>query len=203
MAVRRNWALKRLAPLDDTIIGTGDDDTLAGTSGRDIIEGRGGADVLSGLEEKDRIDGGVGQDILFGHEGPDRLNGGSGHDTLVGGKGADDLIGGLGDDVFRFERRGESTPDKTDLIFRYEGEDRIDVSDIDADKLTPGAQQFGYVPGLTGEAGQLAWRSNGAGGTIIEGDVDGDAIPDFRIEHPPRQPRFAAWHQRGRHADRV
>nr|WP_269769548.1 M10 family metallopeptidase C-terminal domain-containing protein [Roseomonas rubea] len=129
-----------------------------------VIEGNGNANILSGL---------IGDDDLAGN---------GGNDTLIGGAGADTLFGGAGNDHFRFVLATESTlaaPDRiTDFTF---GQDRIDLSLIDADSAIPGNQAFTYVgaAALTG-AGQL--RAASLGGTIyaVEGDVDGGGA-DFRI----------------------
>lgn len=165
MAVRRGWALGRIGPRPfDEITGTLGDDTLTGTGGRDTVAGLGGDDLLQGLDGKDRLDGG------------------NGNDTLTGGEGRDRLVGGPGGDVFRFEDIADSRPGKADVVAVYKGLDRLDLDAIDADKLTKGDQDFRYVAALSGEAGELAWSSDGDQGTIIEGDVDGDAIADFRIE---------------------
>lgn len=74
-----------------TIVGTGDDDRLRGTSGVDVIVGRGGNDELMGRG---------GNDVICGNGGFDRLVGGGGNDKLDAGRGwGDSLDGGPGDDL--------------------------------------------------------------------------------------------------------
>lgn len=65
--------------------GSGADETLRGTDGRDLLVGKGG---------NDRIEGGDGFDALFGGAGDDHVRGGSGLDVAAGGAGADRLDGG-------------------------------------------------------------------------------------------------------------
>lgn len=79
-------------------LGSGPDDTLAGTSGADTLNGGGGNDTLSGGNGNDQLRGGTGDDLLNGGNGNDVLNGNSGNDTLSGGNGDDSLNGGLGND---------------------------------------------------------------------------------------------------------
>src|SRR3954447_6284262 len=75
-----------LAP---TILGTGNNDTISGTIGRDIILALGGADTING-------DGG--NDVICGNDGPDTISGGGGKDVIDGGASNDSIYGGAGDD---------------------------------------------------------------------------------------------------------
>jgi Ca2+-binding RTX toxin-like protein len=90
-----------------TIVGTDRDDTLDGTSGRDVIvggrgadtiDGRGGDDIICGGVGSDLIEAGDGDDQVWGEWGYDRIKGGSGDDMLDGGPRSDELTGGPGDD---------------------------------------------------------------------------------------------------------
>jgi Ca2+-binding RTX toxin-like protein len=74
-----------------TIFGDDTDNSLTGTTGRDLIYGRGGEDTL---------DGGEGNDVLYGGDGNDTLYGGEGDDQLTGGEGADYMEGGNGNDTY-------------------------------------------------------------------------------------------------------
>jgi Ca2+-binding RTX toxin-like protein len=89
-------------------IGTGGDDVILGTPGRDEISGRGGNDTICGLEGDDLILGGPGDDTLYGDDGNDRIRGAAGDDRLFGGDGSDRLLpergidyldGGPGSDI--------------------------------------------------------------------------------------------------------
>ena len=65
--------------------------------------------------------------------------------------------------------------------------DKIDLSAIDADAGTAGDQAFTFIGSgvFTGVAGQLHFDLN-----FVEGDVNGDAVADFRIG--VAQPTLAA-----------
>ena len=64
-----------------------------------IIDGSGNPDSLFGTTANDIISGFGGNDSLFGGAGNDILNGGNANDLLRGGKGADTLDGGGGGDT--------------------------------------------------------------------------------------------------------
>jgi Ca2+-binding RTX toxin-like protein len=81
-----------------TRVGTGGNDHLTGTAGRDVIATLGGNDKVVGLAGddlicggpgKDKLNGGAGKDILLGEGGKDKLNGGKTDDVCKGGKGED------------------------------------------------------------------------------------------------------------------
>lgn len=161
-----------------TINGTGKADLInpiasnnglaASTAYDDIIFGAGGNDV---------IDGGAGNDVIDGGAGNDRLRGGLGADTLTGGKGADRFI---------FDQNtvldGPTVIDRiTD--FQLSQGDRIDLSEIDANTKLRGDQKFVFIgeQDFTKKAGQLRYEHDGAGHTIVSGDVNGDGVADFHI----------------------
>ncbi|MSO89856.1 MAG: tandem-95 repeat protein [Rhodospirillaceae bacterium] len=79
--------------------GTGRDDVIVGTAGRDTINGKRGNDVIDGAAGNDKLNGGKGNDIVLGGAGNDRIQGGKGNDWLDGGSGNDSLDGGKGDDL--------------------------------------------------------------------------------------------------------
>lgn len=101
------------------ITGTGGNNRLIGTSGRDVIRCGGGNDVViagggddfidcgagndrvNGGSGDDEIRGGLGNDNLTGGTGDDEIRGDAGNDKLAGGLGTDDLNGGLGIDQLR------------------------------------------------------------------------------------------------------
>ncbi|WP_421847486.1 M10 family metallopeptidase [Novosphingobium sp.] len=162
--------------------------------------GAAGNDTLTGIEN---LIGGTGADLLVGDAGANVLDGGNGADQLLGGGGADILIGGGGrdmleggdgGDVFRFaaitDLAGTSAT-TADVILDFSSAqgDRIDLSGIDANKLTAavndpfiwiGKSAFTKVPG------QLRYEvTNGVG--LVSGDIDGNGTADFaiRIEKAP------------------
>jgi Ca2+-binding RTX toxin-like protein len=87
--------------LTATLVGTGANDIIAGTIGRDVIVALGGADTVSGGGGGDVICGGDGPDILKGQGGSDWIDGGASSDDIYGGPGNDTLDGGLHNDSVR------------------------------------------------------------------------------------------------------
>lgn len=84
---------------NDTLYGTGLDDTLIGAAGDDMLYGYYGNDLLLGGQDHDQLYGGNGDDSLYGEEGHDQLYGEAGDDSLYGGEGHDQLYGEAGNDV--------------------------------------------------------------------------------------------------------
>lgn len=140
------------------------------------------------------LEGGTGNDKLWGDQGDDTLIGGEGADWLRGFYGEDTLTGGEGADTFDFFSVTAST-DRTssdplvtygiDTITDFEqGQDKIDLSGIDADQTnaqyTNDAFTFIWDAEFTGVAGELRYTFDGSK-TIIQGDVDGDAKADLVI----------------------
>lgn len=165
---------------DDEVRGAAGDDRLSGEAGDDLLHGGAGDDRLFGGSGDDRLYGVAGADMMSGGGGDDRLFGGNGDDTLIGGSGADRLTGGAGADTFRFVSVSDSTPAQPDVILDFErGVDRIDLRGVDADSGTSEIDAFVFIGGaqFSGRAGQLR-RADG----VMEADVDGDRVADFRIE---------------------
>ena len=123
-------------------------------------------------------------DILTGSAKNDLIIGGAGDDTLMGGKGADTLTGGAGADHFVYTATTESTVSANgqDLITDFtSGQDKIDLSQIDANTTLAGDQAFSWAGGaFSHHAGQLIEITK-PGGFLIEGDVNGDGKADFAI----------------------
>ena len=70
-----------------------------------------------------------------------------------------------------------------DTIADFASGDRIDLSAIDARTGTAANDAFGFIgeAAFTGVAGQLRVGSDGAGGWLIEGDINGDGLRDLVI----------------------
>lgn len=127
--------------------------------------------------------GGSGNDLLAGSIDADNLSGGAGKDTLIGGLGQDTMTGGSGADIFRFTSIAEmgSSSAACDTITDFKrGEDKIDLSRIDADGSTGTDDAFGslilVVSGSFTRAGQLRFAQG-----VLYGNTDADADAEFAI----------------------
>lgn len=138
----------------------------APTGGDDFIVGTSGADTLRGL---------AGNDTLVGLDGADTLDGGADNDLLRGGAGRDSLTGGSGFDVFEFESASDTPTGGGDLILDFDrSEDQIDLSAF-GELTFIGSRDF------SGTAGEVHYV-RGRDITMVEGDLNGDAVADFQIE---------------------
>jgi Ca2+-binding RTX toxin-like protein len=186
---------RKMLILDDrgaSFSGTsGDDFLVGGTQGANInnvINGGLGNDTIHGMNGNDQVFGGGGADFLFGGNGADALDGGLGNDVLTGGDGKDLRNGSGGLDRMDFNALSASgvTFAARDVINTFADGDKIDLSDIDANSLVGGNQAF-FVSAFTGVAGQLQWdltniSPTGVKGYLVQGDVNGDAAPDFSLQ---------------------
>ncbi|MGK9236569.1 M10 family metallopeptidase C-terminal domain-containing protein [Inquilinus limosus] len=159
------------------IINLGDRDDIYAWpgAGDDLIYGAGGDDTL--------VDVGGGNDALFGEEGNDALGGGSGNDLLRGGVGNDVLTGDAGADVFGYQLVDDSLAGSADHITDFsKGEDKIDLSGLDADDETDANEAFAFIgaEAFDGTAGQLRYECKD-GSTVVQGDTDGDKVVDLEI----------------------
>ncbi|HEX8625406.1 MAG TPA: M10 family metallopeptidase C-terminal domain-containing protein [Allosphingosinicella sp.] len=139
----------------------------AATQASDLLTGTAGDDVISAL---------AGDDTVFGLDGSDSINGGSGDDILVGGLGRDFLTGGTGSDVFLLASASDSLrgAGRDRIVDFQSGVDKIDLSAL-------GDLSFIGKRAFSGTEGELRYSKNGMS-TFIEGDLDGDKMPDFQIE---------------------
>jgi hypothetical protein len=134
---------------DDTLYGTGDDETLAGLDGNDTLYSNGGADTLVGNAGDDLIYGGAqadrmvagdGDDTIYANGGADFINSGAGLDTLWlgGGEAMIVLRVGSGHDTIKNFQLGEtklqvtnasalSFADSADGAEIFQGEDLLAV----------------------------------------------------------------------------
>ena len=135
----------------------------------------------------DTLTGGTGNDLMYGGTGNDLLDGGEGDDILIGRAGADSLTGGFGNDIFRFTSESDSgiTSATMDKITDFtHGEDKIDLSGIDANVTLSGIQAFNHLMILAGTdsftaPGQLQFDSLTG---ILYGNNDSDAAPEFAVQ---------------------
>jgi Ca2+-binding RTX toxin-like protein len=111
------------------------------------------------------------------------LNGGNGNDILIGGDGIDWLTGGAGDDIFIAEVNNTTVSSRfgqisMDVILDFGlGNDRIDLSGIDANSLMAGHQTFNWVGQANGHrTGDLSYGTFGninAAENALGIDLDG------------------------------
>ncbi|KQS88274.1 MULTISPECIES: calcium-binding protein [unclassified Rhizobium] len=123
--------------------------------------------------------------VLKANSGRNMLNGAGGSDKINGAGGADLLTGGTGSDQFIYSNLSDSTVDVSgrDTILDFaRGQDRINVSLIDANTKVSGDQAFTFIGGAaySNKAGELRYGISG-GQTVISGDVNGDGVTDFKI----------------------
>lgn len=131
--------------------------------------------------------GNRGANILKGNGGNDNLNGGAGNDTLIGGTGKDILTGGVGSDIFDFNTISEMGVAETarDVITDFvHGQDRIDLSTLDADTSTTTDDSFnsptvgGSFSGNFASPGDLYFDDIAK---VLYGNTDADADAEFAI----------------------
>lgn len=140
------------------------------------------ANTLTGNAARNVLNGSAGDDLLDGKAGNDALIGGAGNDTLIGGAGKDMLTGGEGNDVFKFNTFAESgiTSATWDVITDFvRGQDRIDLSVLDANIALAGNQAFTGLIGANvafSKAGQLKLVAG-----VLYGNTDSDATAEFAI----------------------
>lgn len=163
---------------NDILDGGNDNDTLVGDAGDDQLIGGSGTDTLNGGDGDDKLDGGLGDDTLNGGAGADTLQGGLGNDVVNGGAGDDVLSGGTGNDIFLFTEIGG----RDKIVDFRSGQDKIDLSDIDANTLTAGTSGFSFVgsSAFSNVAGELRTYREG-NVNYLAGDVNGDGVADFTI----------------------
>jgi Ca2+-binding RTX toxin-like protein len=174
--------------LANTLTGNAGDNRLHGYTGSDKLYGGAGDDRLFGDSGNDSLYGGISDDAVYGGAGNDVLSGDTGADRLFGAVGRDVMTGDVGtsggyDDVFIFTRTTDSLNSSlSDRITDFHrGEDKIDLSGIDAKSATAANDAFSFITtAFTSVAGQLRLQTSGTD-TFVFGDVNGDAVADFRI----------------------
>ena len=181
------WSLATDAEFVENVIGTSEDDFLAGDDGDNVIEGGDGADDQDGAAGSDTVsyrnsDRGVtvtvgaigsasgghaqGDTIInfenaIGSAHDDNLNGDGGDNSLSGLAGDDELIGGTGDDTLE----GGAGADELDggTATTDDDDDDDGGADSDADTLSYAGSSAGV-------------RANLASHTYSGGDAEGDEV---------------------------
>jgi Ca2+-binding RTX toxin-like protein len=117
--------------------------------------------------------------VLIGNDAANAIYGLGGRDIMRGGLGADKFVYLFNSDTGKTAATRDLIQDFTHLT------DKIDLSALDANGAGAGNGTFVFqsVKGaaFTGVAGQLHYLASGAN-TLIEGDLNGDAVADFQIE---------------------
>ena len=161
--------------------------------GTEILSLQGSSDLTGTgrVMASDALLGNSGGNLLEGRGGNDRLNGNEGNDVLIGGEGRDWLVGDAGADVFVFRHAADSGLGwiERDFIKDFEqGEDVIDLSEIDANWLVAGDQGFNFIgsadfSGLgAASAGEVrGYNWYGRAFTLLEMDTNGDGLADMQI----------------------
>lgn len=127
--------------------------------------------------------GNIYNNLITGNRTNNIINGKAGNDTLSGGSGQDTLIGGSGFDIFIIRDINDSLPGRAtwDIITDFNvNEDRLDISEIDANLLTPGDQAFTQIISSTANfsaAGQLKMYNG-----ILYGNINSDPVAEFAIQ---------------------
>ena len=117
---------------------------------------------------------------LTGGGGADTMIGGAGNDTLSGGAGADQLDGGAGLDRFVYAALSNSNIATPDTISNFgDGEDKIDVSAIDAKAGVAGNQAF-TIDNISFGIGTIR-ASQVSADTLLEFNTDADAATEMSI----------------------
>ena len=105
----------------------------------------------------------------------------------VGGAGRDTPTGGEDSDTFVFQSASDSglvSAKANDIITDFTaGQDRIDLSAINANTATAGDDAFTFLGSgpFTHASGQLDFFKAGSK-IILQGDVNGDGLADFQIQ---------------------
>jgi Ca2+-binding RTX toxin-like protein len=180
---------------NDLLIGGLNNDTLSGGEGNDVLRGD-GSGFRPGGDDFLRGDGG--NDLLDGGRGNDRMNGGTGNDTLWGGLGGDFLVGEAGADIFQYFSVEESQNvllngvNQLDQIADFtQGQDKIDLSAIDANPTLAGDQAFTFVADpahYIGDWTGTVWQTTDprSGFVTLNISVDGSPAAEMQIymSHP-------------------
>ena len=137
---------------------------------------------LIGSKYADILTGDGADNVLTGGGGVDTLVGGGGADRLIGGAAHDNLTGGSGNDVFVFTSLTDSTLNAPDTITDFvSGQDKIDLSAIDANAATTGDQAF-HLGATAGHAGDIVVSYDAVHHrTVLDLYIDSDTNADARI----------------------
>ncbi|CAK0742469.1 conserved hypothetical protein [Gammaproteobacteria bacterium] len=179
-----------LASIDDSYV-SNDYLFLQGTTWgnflRFILNDQHGDNLIGDASNND-LRGFGGNDTLGGGAGNDTLDGGTGTDMLIGGAGKDTLTGGAGHDTFDFNALSEMgvTSSTRDIITDFtRGQDRIDLSTLDANQTAGGNQAFsapvvgGTFSAVFASPGDLYFDNVAH---VLYGNTNTNAAAEFSIQ---------------------
>ena len=185
------------------LMGSANDDILAGDFRNNTIDGGDGDDKIYGGpgagadakgvgvddDNSDELSGGKGNDMIFGGLGNDTLNGGAGDDMLHGGPGDDTYDGGTGDDMIYADEDDMSIDGGADEGMVMGGNDTVSYARLEDgvirrldDNVTitdvtfsPGIT-ISNVENITGSQGDDALAGSNDVDNVIEGGEGGDML---------------------------
>lgn len=185
----RDWEYMTFSTVSgfENVNGTAAYDVIIGSSADNVLDGRQGNDVLMGLQGNDIL---IGGDDRFAQA--DTLNGGLGRDTIHCGKHATadlqkfEVVSRTdhAQDVVVFTSINDSgaTAGTYDIIYDFgSGEDKIDLSKIDANPYLIGDQKFAVLKSFSASGvGELTLGYVNSGkDTLVSVDADSDAYVEM------------------------
>lgn len=151
-------------------------------TGAGAINGTGNAldNVITGNGAANTLNGAAGNDTLIGGGANDTLIGGTGNDLITGGGGRDTMTGGAGADTFIFSALADlgNTSAGRDIITDFlSGQDKINLSGLDANSALAGDQAFTFIGAANFSApGQLRYAQG-----VLYGNINANLGSDFQI----------------------
>jgi Ca2+-binding RTX toxin-like protein len=129
-------------------------------------------DILTGTKANNKFNGLAGNDTIKGM---------GGNDFIIGGLGADKLTGGAGKDTFDFNSSleiGKKGATRDSILDFTHGQDKIDLSGIDAKIKTSANDKFTFIgsSAFHNKAGELQYVKG-----VLSGDTDGNGKADFEM----------------------
>ena len=151
------------------------------------MQGGAGHDTMFGGQGADHMEGGNSRDQIYGGSEADSIYGQQGNDWLQGDQGADHLFGGSGSDMFIYTSASDSlnTTNRRDVIADFtRGQDRIDLSAIDAAYGIKGDQAFAFRGSLNlqdTDIGQIRFNAGPGNSVVVAVDINADGRGDMHI----------------------
>ncbi|MEZ5796715.1 MAG: M10 family metallopeptidase C-terminal domain-containing protein [Paracoccaceae bacterium] len=186
---QRGWAATQVYRSIEDVLGSDQDDRLAGTAGANMLCGQAGDDTLLGRDGDDTLMGCAGNDRLIGGAGADWLQGGEGFDMAVYWDSAAGVAVNLGQNS---GAGGEATGDRLTGIEAVFGSAHADV--LTGDALANGLYGSAGNDRLYGMDGDDTLDggegddtlSGGAGADLIIGGAGYDMVHYWEAAAPIR-----------------